>query len=274
MLFEKRSDILVCMDSDGTVMDTMTVKHVNCFGPAFLDVFQIADHRDEILEEWNRTNLYSKKRGINRFQGLDEILRYVRRFGYEFAGCDRFSSWVKTTSEFSVDSLKREIALQSDTACLMMAVRWSDEVNRRIRALPPAEIFPEAAQTVKEFADRVDFIGVSSANKEAVYEEWKASGIFDDCRWVACQDVGKKNVIIASALAQGYRKENTVMLGDALGDIAAAAQNGVRFFPIVPGKERASWETFRKEGILRLIEGTFDQEYQDQLIQEFEDSLL
>ena len=42
-------DFLVCVDSDGTAMDTMTIKHVCCFGPAIIEVFNLEAYKDKIL---------------------------------------------------------------------------------------------------------------------------------------------------------------------------------------------------------------------------------
>ena len=35
--------------------------------------------KDDILEKWNYINLYSKTRGINRFDGEYQILEYVNQ---------------------------------------------------------------------------------------------------------------------------------------------------------------------------------------------------
>ena len=34
--YTKRSDFLVCVDSDGCAMDTMDIKHIRCFGPCMV----------------------------------------------------------------------------------------------------------------------------------------------------------------------------------------------------------------------------------------------
>ena len=35
-IFKKKKDFLVCVDSDGCAMDTMDVKHKECFGPCLV----------------------------------------------------------------------------------------------------------------------------------------------------------------------------------------------------------------------------------------------
>ena len=34
--FKKDKDYLICVDSDGCAMDTMDIKHFNCFGPCMV----------------------------------------------------------------------------------------------------------------------------------------------------------------------------------------------------------------------------------------------
>ena len=271
--FTKEKEYLVCIDSDGTIMDTMTVKHVNCFGPEFINVYQIKEHVEDILTEWNRANLYSLTRGINRFQGLKEILVYVKKYGYEFEGSDEFFYWVDTTKEFSVNSIKEFMKTASNTNCFELALEWSKRVNESIEKLPPSLAFNGVSEVLHSIVDKVDLVGVSSANEAAVVEEWTRLNLISLFKEVACQNKGNKAHIISESLKQGYKKENTIMLGDALGDLNAATKNGVWFFPIVPGKEETSWVRFYNEALVKLLNNQFDQNYQDQLIKEFNEEL-
>ena len=59
------------------------------------------------------------------------------------------------------------------------------------------------------------------------------------------------------------------MIGDAPGDWQAARDNHALFFPIVPGKEAASWQRFFETGSERFFSGTFAGEYQQALLEEF-----
>ena len=68
--FERKHDYLVCVDSDGCVMDTMNCKRFNCFGTCMVAEWGLEAWKDEILERWNVINLFSMTRGINRFKGL------------------------------------------------------------------------------------------------------------------------------------------------------------------------------------------------------------
>ena len=55
------------------------------------------------------------------------------------------------------------------------------------------------------------------------------------------------------------------MVGDAPGDLQAAKNNDVRYYPILVGKEKFSWERLVNEAVPKLMDGTFDEEYQNNL---------
>ena len=45
-------EYVVCIDSDGCAIDSMTVKHIKGFGQAFVEVFVPEERADEGLEKW------------------------------------------------------------------------------------------------------------------------------------------------------------------------------------------------------------------------------
>lgn len=274
MEFTKTKDFLLCIDSDGTVMDTMTVKHVNCFGPMFIKAMNINEHIDEILEHWNNTNLYTITRGINRFQGFYEVCVFIEKeYDYHFDGLKEFENWVTMTKEFSVNSIQEYMKTCSDNALFEKSLVWSKMVNDAIKNLPPSSMFDKVDKILETASISCDLVGVSSANKEAVFEEWNRLDLMKYFRFVGCQDVGNKAAIIKKSVEIGYSKKNVVMLGDAEGDLKAALANNVWFFPIIPRREKESWLKFEKEGLPILLTGNFNQDYQDKLIKEFHDSL-
>lgn len=59
------------------------------------------------------------------------------------------------------------------------------------------------------------------------------------------------------------------MVGDAPGDLKAAQSNNVLYYPILVGKEGYSWERLQNEALQKFIDGTFEGEYQEKLIEEF-----
>lgn len=264
--YQKKHSHLICMDSDGTVMDTMTLKHKRCFGPCFLIVFGITHHKKEILEYWLDINLYKPSRGVNRFVGLDMILSFVQKYGYTYIGSDAYHEWVNCTREYSVSSI-REYMKTSIQDTFLLALKWSALVNNQIAKLPPSTAFSGVVDVIKEASRFCDLLGVSSANPQAVYEEWSRLNLMQYFQFVGCQDKGNKESLIQQAMEKKY--EYCIMVGDAIGDLEAALANHIYFFPILPKKEESSWRRFRTEALPRFIKNQFTKEYQQQLIDEF-----
>ena len=66
---------LLCIDSDGCAIDSMNTKHRLCFGPALYEVWTFSLPDEEVQRRWEKINLFSAQRGINRFAGAAAILR-------------------------------------------------------------------------------------------------------------------------------------------------------------------------------------------------------
>ena len=62
-------------------MDTMEVKHRNCFAPEMIKTWNLEENEEYILNLWYDLNLYTKTRGINRFKGLAETFKIIREKG-------------------------------------------------------------------------------------------------------------------------------------------------------------------------------------------------
>ena len=140
--FKKTKDFLVCVDSDGCAMDTMDIKHIRCFGPCMIDVWQLEKNKDEILKRWNEINLYTLTRGINRFKGLSMVLTEINEQYVAIDGIDDLIFWSKNADELSNESLKREIEKAPQKEIFKLALKWSESVNALIKELPESEIKP------------------------------------------------------------------------------------------------------------------------------------
>lgn len=269
--FQKSKDFLVCIDSDGCAIDSMNIKHINCFGPRMVDEWNLHNWSCEILERWNYVNLFSLTRGINRFKGLIKALKEINEKYVKIEDLESLENWVETTNELSNNSLSKAIEQNPQSVCLKKALSWSNQVNASIKQLPEAEVLPFAM--VKEalmFAhQRADIAIVSSANLGAIMDEWQRHELLPHVDLVLAQDAGTKAYCIQELLKKGYDKNNVVMCGDAPGDMDAANVNGVLYYPIKVNLEKESWSEFIAVGFDRLLQGTYAGEYQDQKNDEF-----
>ena len=103
--FVRKHDYLVCVDSDGCVMDTMNCKHFNCFGPCMITEWGLEAWKDEILERWNVINLFSMTRGINRFKGLAMALGEINEKYTPITGIAALQHWAATAPALSNDAV-------------------------------------------------------------------------------------------------------------------------------------------------------------------------
>lgn len=268
--FKRNKRFAVCVDSDGCAMDTMNIKHFRCFGPCMVEEWGLEQWRDDILLRWNVINLYSGTRGINRFKGLAMALGEINRQYTPIDGIELLVDWAGHVPEFSNDAVAKKAA---EHPIFDKALRWSQAVNRAIEALPPEEVKPFAR--VKEAlaaAHRVaDVVVVSSANPEAVRDEWKRYGLIGDVDLLCTQEMGSKAYCIGKLVEKGY--DAILMCGDAPGDEEAARKNHVLYYPILVSHEDESWRRFLDEALERFTEGTFAGAYQQTLVDAFNANL-
>lgn len=264
---------LVCVDSDGCAMDTMDIKHFRCFGPCMVEEWNLQKWEKPILERWNEINLYSMTRGVNRFKGLAMALTEINRTYCPIEGVEELAQWVQSAPELSNRAVE-QAAATAKGPCLAKALAWSQKVNAAIDALPESEKkpFPGAAEGLEAAHAVADVAVVSSANREAVEEEWARCGLLDKVDVVCCQDTGSKADCIAALLGKGYAPDHVVMVGDAPGDKTAAEKNGVWFYPILVRHEAESWRELASEGLERFRQDDFAP-YVETKGQQFEQNL-
>ena len=263
---------LICIDSDGCVMDTMNVKHFECFGPMVIEEWNLNSHQDEILELWNHLNLFSKTRGINRFQGLSLLFSTLAMRGIEISGREALAKWCEVTTSLSNAALQQEID-RTNQACLIKAMSWSQKVNEAIQALPKVDcVFPNAKEAMAYLHEYADIAIVSSANKEAVVEEWTRLNCMQYVSMLCGQDAGTKAFCI-SQLKQHYDSYHVLMVGDALSDLHAAQENHVPFYPILAAHEASSWARLKEDVGPRFLAGQLDNVEIKKLAVEMEQNL-
>ncbi len=269
--FNKRKEFLVCVDSDGCAMDTMDIKHFNCFGPCMVDEWELSQWREEILDRWNAINLYTITRGINRFKGLAMALNEINAKYCTIEGIESFVEWADEAPELSNAALSVIIDERPEEIIFKKALSWSKAVNLAITKLPDEYKLPfPMAKEALEFAHRyADVAIVSSANLDAVLEEWEQHRLLDHVDVVMSQNDGSKAYCISALLKLGYDKDKVLMCGDAPGDLSAAEKNGVAFYPILVKKEKESWVEFIDTGLTRLVNGKYAGEYQNKKTSEF-----
>lgn len=272
--FTKSKDFLICVDSDGCAMDTMNIKHLRCFGPLLVEQWGLQLWREPILARWNEVNLYSMTRGINRFLGLGILLEEINETYTSIEGAKEFAQWARSAQELS-NATVLAMAKKSEQKIFKEAWSWSEAVNTAITKLPVSEKVPFAGVQqslvfAKEFAD---VCIISAANPEAVIEEWTQHNLIQYVDVSLAQDIGPKEYCISRMLEFGYDLNKVVMVGDAPGDLMAAQENHILFYPILVRHETSSWKDFQSLLSPRLLDGTYLEKHQQTMIDCFIDNL-
>ena len=268
--YRKQKDFLVCVDSDGCAMDTMDIKHFRCFGPCMVEEWGLEQWAQPILARWNDINLYTMTRGINRFKGLALALREIDGKYRRIDGVDELERWVANAPALSNDGVKAAIKAGGGEV-LSKALSWSMKVNESINAMPfdVKKPFDGVLEGLKYAHDLADIAIVSSANLQAVEEEWALYGLLDHVDILLAQNVGSKAFCIQELLKKGYDKDKVLMTGDAPGDLDAAKSNGVLYYPILVRHEKESWTEFRETAVGKLTSGNYSGTYQQEKIEAF-----
>ena len=271
--FRKTRDYLICIDSDGCVMDTMDVKHMRCFGPCLVYEWDLGEYRDEIIRLWRKVNLLSASRGANRFQGLAQVLRNIHENYTNVEGLEVYLRRAESPHELSDKSLEAAYE-KTDNICMKKALDWSRLVNQSMAMVsdnkkPPFDGAENALKLAREYADVVI---VTAANRQEINKEWEVFELAQYTDLLMSQETGRKEECLKELLEKGYEKNHVLMIGDAPGDLEAAQAAGVLFYPILAYQERESWEKF-SQSLKHFTEGTYEGEFQKEKIQEFQENL-
>lgn len=253
----KKHEKVVCIDSDGTALDTMNIKHFKCFGPCFVREWGLGAHTAEALRRWNEINLFEKTRGKNRFITLCLILReYNGKYLQE--DLTPLENWVQSGKELSNKSLQKEIA-KTQAPVLKKSLAWSEAVNAEISKLTAADKRPfEGAEEFLVYANgKADIAVVSSAGGDALRDEWARYGLDKFADVMCSQEDGSKAQCLHLLLAKGHTSENILMVGDSFPDIDAAEECGVLFYPILAGKEKESWQELQSRYFDLFLHGGY-----------------
>ncbi len=268
---------LIAVDSDGCAFDSMEIKHKECFIPNFIKYFNLQPVSKYAREAAEFTNLYSKWRGANRFIAYTLALDLLKERPEVIARNARIPElkgvreWMKRESRLGNPALQAEVEKTGDPD-LKLALQWSLAVNESVSNIvynvPPFPLVRESLETVSQWAD---VIVCSATPHEALVREWREHDIAKYVRFIGGQEVGSKKEMIAMAIADGkYQKQNALMIGDAPGDMKAAKDNGILYFPINPNGEEKSWELFYHEAAEKFKNGEYAGDYEAKLIEEFE----
>ena len=277
-----QKDYFIGIDSDGTVFNSMELKHKNCFIGSLIRIFDLAPIAHELHLVWNYVNIYSITRGTNRFKALLLTFNYLRgihhikTLGMDIPDLSVLEQWINKSEQLSNDSLKIFFSRVSSNkkSVLETVLEWSEDVNRMVKTtvinLPPMQGALDAFNILK---DQVDLVVISNTPLKTLHREWAENNIDDNILYIGGQETGTKTQMLKAVAENKYSPEKILIIGDAIGDLQAAKNINALFFPILPLKEKESWSEFNKVGYDHFINNSYIGEYQNNQIKFFQSIL-
>ena len=268
--FEPGHDVLVAIDSDGCVFDSMTIKQ-RIFHTGIIKFWGLEAAESEFRQVAEWVALFSPWRGLNRFELLLKIFQCLEQYFPNIGKkVDRrpLGAFVESGVPLSAAELAKRIDQTGDPE-LKRALDWSRAVSKEIAAVRQMPVFPEVLPSLEKIRSTADAIVVSQTDESALVHEWRNAELVRFVDVIAGAELGSKIESLSTAMKGRYAPERTLMVGDAPGDLETARATGSLFFPIIPGDEPASWIELRGEGLARLQNGTFAGIYQQELIKKF-----
>ena len=274
-----KKDFFIGIDSDGCAFPSMELKHKECFIPNIVKHWKLQSISKYAREAAEFVNLYSQWRGENRFPALLRVFDLlkdrpeVQKSSVKIPEVPALRKWVASAPSLGNPTLKQEIEGNPDPD-LIQTLKWSEAVNVTIADMvvdvPP---FPVVRRALEKMVEKADVIVVSGTPGEALQREWAEHDIAKYVRIIAGQELGKKKEHLGLAAGGKYPTEKMLMIGDAPGDMKAAKAVGARFYPVKPGSEEESWDRLLGEALDRFFSGSYAGDYEDKLIEEFNELL-
>lgn len=273
--FQPKHDSFIGVDSDGCVFPTMEIKQKQCFHSLIISMWGLERIERPLRDVAEFINLYSKYRGQNRFLSLLRVFEILPQYpgvadsGVSLPDTAALRQFCQSGLPLGNPALEEVVSRTGDPE-LKRLLEWSQAVNievaSTVRNIKP---FRWVRESLDEIRKHSDAICVSQTPAEALIREWAENDMLDDVAVIAGQELGTKAEHLRMATDGRYASDRVLMIGDAPGDLKAAREVGVRFFPVDPGHEEASWALFFREAYSRFLAGTYDKEYEARLVERF-----
>ncbi len=217
-----KQDYFIGLVSDGTVFDTMEIKHKRVFQPLAVEVWGLESVKDEYDSIAEKINLYSVHRGVNRFQGLamafERLAKLTDVGSSALLGHEDLSEFVLSGAALSASALS-EFNQAKQSVFLEQVLDWSQrcgELYAKIMEDEGNPPYPLVREVLEQASQVAEIMVVSSSARQALMQDWRDANLLRLTDRVAGQEFGSKTVQLQSALEGKHDPKRALMVGDAL----------------------------------------------------------
>lgn len=271
---------LLVIESEGTVFDSLALRHEKAYLPAFVGCFSLGLDPAKAALLWRKLSLFSRLRGQEPLVILQAALRILNR-NYPSV---RRTAVLRALESFlsSPGSDPLALAEAGEAAPERLLLDWLSMAEALMEEEGYAPCFHEAQNFLKNLnlcAPGVDLLVHSSFSESLALNEWEMAGLGGSFMRIAGAERGGFASYLRSALKNGYEAVPILIIGTSGKAWQAAQSVGARFYPIMPDTEEEGWRHLAQEyfpAFLRgegYLQGTGANFFMSMMIEDLDSSL-
>jgi hypothetical protein len=252
-LFSKQ--VLVVVESEGSVFDTLRSRHEHAYLPAFAGLFSWGADIRVCSEIWRAVALSSRMRGENPLFVLSSALRLLNSYSPSILR----SAVIKVLESSTIKGGEKALfSLNEKSNAERLVIDWLAMAEGLMEDMGnPAHfaIAEDFLKNVKHMAPNANVLVYSTLPEANALNEWEMAGLGDCFLRIAGAERGDLSEYMRVALAAGFDTMPILMIGSTRYSWLAAQSAGARFFPIMPGREEESWKILAERFFPAFLRG-------------------
>jgi hypothetical protein len=234
--------VLIVVESEGAVFDTLARQHETGYIPAFAGCFSWGVTPVACAGLWRRLALSSRLRGQEPTLILLSALRLLNRS----APSIRRAAVIKVLESWLASPAKDPLALARAPAGSpeRLILDWITMAASLLEEEGYAPAFPAALaflRGAKSAAPGSEVLVHSTLPEATALNQWDMAGVGDCFLRIAGAERGDFAAYLRAALKNGYDRGPILVIGSTGASWQAAQSVGARFYAITPGDEDESW---------------------------------
>lgn len=254
-LFRKK--VLIIVESEGAVFDSLSMYCEHAYVPAFTACFAMG--QDPLLcgHIWRTVELTSRLRGSSPFVILAASLRLLNK---KYPSVRR-AAIIKTLDAFLASDEKNLIALADSPVGSpgRLIADWYSMTRGAIEREPLVPHFARAQSFLEflpEAAPSADVLVHSTMPEFSALGQWEMAGMGSLFRKIAGKERGSILEYLRMVVSNGFDKIPILAIGTTRESWLAAQSVGARFYPIIPLREEESWTFLAEVFFPAFMKGT------------------
>lgn len=252
-----RKKVLLIIESEGAVFDSLSAYCEHAYVPAFTACFSMG--QDALLcgHIWRTVALTTRLRGNSPFVILAASLRLLNK---KYPSVRR-AAIIKTLDAFLASDEKNLLALADSPAGNpgRIIADWYSMTHGVIEREPPVPRFARAQSFLESLpvaAPSADVLVHSTMPEFSALGQWEMAGMGSLFRKIAGRERGSILEYLRMVVTNGFDKIPILAVGTTRESWLAAQSVGARFYPIIPSREEESWAFLEEIFFPAFMKGT------------------